>query len=485
MSGQWPQGPEGPDRDGPGPVEDFFAAHRAQVREEPADELTWQRIRDGRRRESPRRSGAWAGGLVAAAAALAVVFGPSLIPDADVPDAAGPATSTGPSATEPAATDPSTTDPSTMDPSTTDPSTTDPTQTEPTGTDSSTNSVTTPIPEGEIPVGSWFTDITSADPEPLTDSGVRFGIVEGTCPTTGHCSMLVTSGDGGLLWLPAADLSALGPVDRVQFVDNTRGWVWGAEAGVWATTNGGGTWTPVSFAGDRVLDLSVRDDTLVALSASDVACVSAPCESSLLGAVTDPLASNWIDGANALGSAQDAAVQEAGSATYVMATSASDVVEGLRLQEGQLETMAGLTACGAGPVGITGSQQDPDHLWALCNDEAGLALQESDNGGRTWLPSNLTVPSFVLGERPPLMSSTAADQLLLIGAGNYAVTTDGGASWSEEAFLPGATSAPDSLELTQLGDVIVYPTPEQAGADLGYWQSVDGGATWEVMTAHP
>ena len=491
MTGQWtgrgPQGPgrdesgrdeggrddQGPDRDAPGSVEDFFAAHRAQIREEPADELTWQRIRDGRRLEHPRRRGARAGALVAAAAALAFVFGPSLIPDTDLPDIAAPATSTG--QTEPTGTEPTGTAPTGTGPSA------DPTATSP---DSAGQSVSTPVPEGEIPQDGWFADTTSIDSEPTVDSGVRFGIVNRPCPRGGLCSLLVTSADGGTVWAPQADLAALGQVDHVRFADARRGWTWGSQTpGMWATTDGGASWTAIPIPGDRALEVSVRDGILLAITAQDIQCVTTPCDATLAAVLTEATDEDWTQDVIAdLGQARDASVLDTVSVRYVSTTSATGVVTAFRLQDGTLETMAELSSCGTGPVGITASRQDPSHLWALCDDERGLALQESENGGRTWLPSNLTVPSFVLGERPPLMASTSADHLLLVGAGNLTLTTDGGATWSREAFLPGATSAPASLELTLLGDVIAYPTPEQSGPDLAYWQSVDGGVTWEVTT---
>src|SRR5690606_21177617 len=122
------------------------------------------------------------------------------------------------------------------------------------------------------------------------------------------------------------------------------------------------------------------------------------------------------------------------------------------------------------------------HLFALCDDQAGLAVQESTNGGRTWAPLNRPVPSFVLGEQPPLVASADAQHLALVGAGNYAMTTDGGRTWSAEAFLPGAESNPAAIEVNERGEIMVYPTSEQAGPDLAFWRSDDAGATWQVVT---
>ncbi|WP_256841815.1 hypothetical protein [Ornithinimicrobium cryptoxanthini] len=482
MNAQWP----GEDREtGRDPVEEFFAAHRAQIQDQDPDELTWQRIRDGRRRARSHR-GAWAGGLVAAAAALAVVFGPSLVPDADLPNVAGPATSaTDPSPTDPSATDPSVTDPSPTDPSVTDPSATDPGETESGDpTDTAAETVSTPVPEGKIPDGAWFTDTTTADPTSDTDSGVRLGLVARDCPANGFCAMLVRSTDGGITWAPQADLEQLGLVDRVLFSDQQRGWAWGAKAPLWATTDGGATWSTVATGASRVLDVSVRDDVLLATTASDQLCSTSPCPLPELSVVlTDPLDTDWSDAVAHRGGPDVAAeVLDAGTTRYVTITNATGQVTSLRLQDGRLEATAALSECTAGPVTVTVSMATPEHLVALCDDERGLAVQESVNGGRSWTPGNVTVPSFVLGEQPPLMASLDSEHLLLVGEGNYALTTDGGQTWTAEEFLPGASARPERIAVTQFQEIIVYPTQEQGDPDLGYWRSGDRGATWDVVT---
>ncbi|HLS45025.1 MAG TPA: hypothetical protein VK045_06285 [Ornithinicoccus sp.] len=446
---------------GDDPVEEFFAAHRRQVRDEPADELAWQRIRDGRRRDRTVNRGAWVGGLVAAAAALAVVLGPSLLPDADRPDVAGPPNQEMPSvdATGPLPSSEATESPDQL--------------------------VTAPVPDGEIPEGAWFTDTTTADPGADPDSGVRFGLVARDCPTDGFCALLVRSADGGLSWVPQADLEQLGLVDRVMFTDPRRGWAWGAKSPLWGTTDGGATWSTIPTGASRVLDVSVRDDILLATTATDLACPSSPCQLPAAALVlTDPTDVDWSDDvASDLGPASAAEVLDSGTERYVtVADEGGRVTSMLRLQGGRLETTAPLVMCEPGPVAVAAAASDGSHLFALCDDQAGLAVQESTNGGRTWAPLNLPVPSFVLGEQPPLVASADAPHLVLVGEGNYAVTTDGGRTWSAEAFLPGAEAQPAAIEVTRSGEIIVYPTSEQAGPDLAFWRSEDAGATWEVVT---
>lgn len=467
MTSQHP-GPGGRDQD---PVEEFFAAHRAQVRDEPADDLTWQRVRETRHGGRPGRRGAWTGALVAAVAALAVVMGPSLLPEAEEPDLAGtPSSTTDPAGTgEPAPTD-EPDGPSSEAP-------------EPTEEIPDPLVVTTPAPEGGVPDDGRFTDVTSAAPDLSTDTQVRHAVVMHPCASQGWCSVLASSEDAGTTWRAHADLEELGMVHHVLFVDHARGWVWGDKAPVWTTTDGGRTWTQVDTGDLQVVDLAVQADQLLATVWDAGDCGTAPCHpSSGSVVVTDPTSLAWADEVAAeLGPVETTTITGASSTHYVLAQGESGRVTSiLRFQEELLESTAALSSCGPGPVAVTASAGETEHLWAFCDDERGLALQESDTGGRTWTPSNLTVPPFVLGEQPPLLASTGAGHLLLVGEGNYAVTTDGGQTWSPEAFLPGTDARPERVEIVS-GEVIAYPTQEQATGDLAYWRSGDGGLTWETV----
>lgn len=493
------------DEDRRDPVEEFFAAHRALVRDEPTDDLTWERIREQGRRGRSNRRGAWVAGLVAAAAALAVVLGPQLLPGTDEPDLAGP---------QPSVTDPDSGDhelpgeplptgeptggpdepTSGPDEPTSGPD--DPTGTdEPAGTDTATSeeTMTTPVPPGVLPQDGRFTDVTTADPEPQTDTGVRYAVVMEECPVDGYCALLARSEDGGITWAPHADLRQLGHVHRLTFVDHSRGWVWGDKAPLWTTTDGGRTWTRVQVSADEsvsaVSAVSVRGSELLAITVTrdDRTCGATTCSRGAV-VLTSPTDTDWRDDVvHEMGAVETADVLETKTARYVVAReSAVGPVTGLfRLQEGRLEATAALTGCDTGPVAITASTRDPDHLWALCDDEFGLALHETANGGRTWMPLNQTVPTFVLGERPPLLASVRADHLLLVGEGNFTVTLDGGRTWTDEQFLPGADSRPERLTTTLFGEVIALPTADPASGDLAYWRSGEDGAPWErVPAAH-
>lgn len=457
---------------GPDPVEEFFAAHRAQVRDEVADDLTWQRIRDGRRSTGSARRGAWAGVMVAAAAALAVVVGPSLLPDAREPDLAGPS----PSVTDPAdGPGPTGTDEPVGTP-------TDDVDTPPEVEDVvDPATADTPAPEGGMPDNPWFTDITAAPA--LGDDG-RFGIVVENCAANAFCPVLVASSDGGSTWEARADLLRLGLVDRVIFTHADRGWAWGSKAPLWSTTDGGASWTAVQIPGNRVLDLSVRDDGVLATVARDVACTGSPCsEPDLRAVLAGPEDRDWRDDVAAdLGQGTTAPVLETGGTRYVGVLGADERARTLfRLQNGVLESTAAASDCGSGPAAVAASWADPDRLVALCDDVRGLAMQQSDTGGRTWLATNRTVPSFVLGERAPLMVSVDAGHVLLVGEGNYAVTADDGQTWSAETFLPEALARPERLEVTAAGEIVAFPSFEQGGDGLGAWLSTDGGLTWEIV----
>lgn len=473
---------------GPDPVAQFFATHRAQVRDEPADDLTWQRITSGHRQSRRHTRQAWGAGLVAAVAAAAVVLGPGLLPDATPPV-------TGPAST-------SNTPANTAE---------EPTGDLPTG---GPEAITAPIPQGELPQDGRLVSISPAGQNPSVDSGVRFALVSHPCAGQGQCATLADSVDGGLTLAPRADLSALGDVDRVLFVDSHRGWVWGAGTTTWLTEDGGTTWSPVDTGNRQVLDISVRDNELLATTRG-TDCTNAACTGTQGALIrTDPLDLDWSDNVIAdLGPVDQANILDAGDSRYlVTAGEQGSPLSVSRLQDAALESTATPTDCGSGPVAVTvagprtvvransspttdtgtstntgtsADQATDTTLYALCDDVQGLSLRTSNNGGRTWSPSADIVPSFVLGEQPSLIASSAPDHVLLIGDGNYTTSLDGGASWSPEAMLPGATGRPDRVEVDLFGDVILYPSAEQAGTDLAYWRSGDWGTTWEEVPLVP
>lgn len=472
------------DQQGRDPVEEFFAVHRDQVREGSADDLAWQRITAGHRPARSQRRRAWGGGLVAAAAALALVAGPSLLPDAETPNVAGPS----PSVTGPV---PSPSEDHTSDSSPTGESTSDDTTTGPT---EQQRVVTTTVPEGQLPSDGRVTDVTTATPERTVDTRVRYATVTHPCSSQGWCTVLADSADGGMTWVPRADLTELGMVQRVLFTDAQRGWVWGDKAPLWTTTDGGTTWTEIPIEGDAVEDVAVHGGALLAVSTTydPQACDSGDCPAGVRQVVlTDPTDTDWRDDSGeSLGAVEEAEIVGTADVLYVVARQSVDgpVTQVLRPQEGRLETTAALTECGPGPAavaaaGLPGSSGAgwETGLYALCDDDRGLALQSSPNGGRTWSPDNVVIPSFLLGERAPLVASASTGHLLVVGEGNYAVTTDTGQSWTPEAFLPGAASRPERLEVTAFGEVLAYPTDQQASADLAYWRSFDQGRTWEIV----
>ena len=85
------------------------------------------------------------------------------------------------------------------------------------------------------------------------------------------CTLLDHSTDGGTTWnsLPVPAISLMSPSGsryRVRFADALDGWIWGSQ--VWATHDGGSTWTQVSSLTGSVGDLEATSGYAYALVAN-------------------------------------------------------------------------------------------------------------------------------------------------------------------------------------------------------------------------
>ncbi len=113
-------------------------------------------------------------------------------------------------------------------------------------------------------------------PTSVTFVGTRTGWVIGQAGTPGHCATqyctsVARTDDAGKTWsgVPAP---VTGPADgaagvsQIRFLNLDDGWAFGPE--LWATHNGGDTWTQVATSGLRVTGLETVGDRAFALFAS-------------------------------------------------------------------------------------------------------------------------------------------------------------------------------------------------------------------------
>jgi len=116
----------------------------------------------------------------------------------------------------------------------------------------------------DVPAGFSAVSVTFVSP--------KDGFVLGSARcATGPCTAVLRTGDAGKTWhrigAPVASVLATGPapqaISRIRFATVNDGWAFGPE--LWATHDGGGTWTSVGLGGaaaGQVLDLEASAGTV-------------------------------------------------------------------------------------------------------------------------------------------------------------------------------------------------------------------------------
>jgi len=330
--------------------------------------------------------------------------------------------------------------------------------------------------------GSGSPPATALPPAPpnfaatsVTFVGTETGYVLGQAGTPGQCqgpnpdicTSLAGTGDGGRSWhgvsapVTGAPDGAAG-VSQLRFYDTADGWAFGP--GLWATHDGGHTWSQVSTGGLRVLALETAGQRVFAVwarctgtgSAWAAGCTSAGLYSAAPGS------DQWsaVPGAGTLsgpGGTSSAALVLAGSRGYLLAP------DGLLYR---------------GPAGSAGA-------WQQVTSSTG-----SSTGGS---PSATASPGATAGAAPcapgsaqadgqpsaALLGATTADGLVLVCPGTASggsqpkavyTSADGGQTWRQAGSAPAAGTA-TSVAGTTAGTIVLATTD-------GIEVSQDGGATW-------
>jgi hypothetical protein len=318
----------------------------------------------------------------------------------------------------------------------------------------------TPTPAvGPAPVPANFAATS------VTFIGTHTGWVLGQAGTPGHCPIvkqdctsIARTDNGGATWYGvrapvtgAPDGSA--GVSQIRFLDTEDGWAFGPE--LFATHDGGQTWTQVSTGGMRVTGLEARGDRAFAVWAqctgtgSDFAagCTSLAVYSTTAGS------DNWAPVAGTTWS----------ESPSVASTSISLLLTGT---SGYLLTPGGNMV--SGPISGQGS-------WQPLNAPA-TAIQSRPQCA----PGELAGGQTARG----MLAATSASGLVLLCAGQAAdssqvkavyTSSDGGATWHLGGTAPAAGTA-TSVAGTPSGAIVVATT-------LGIEISADGGATWTAASA--
>jgi hypothetical protein len=374
---------------------------------------------------------------------------------------------------------------------------------------SSTHSATAPADQAH-PVPANF------QPASITFVSSHNAWVIGQAGTPGQCAnkdayictSIARTDDGGQTWQggPAPDAGAPSGargVGGIRFLNNAFGWAFGPE--LWATDNGGATWSKVATSGARVSDLETSNGRAYALWATGCPTASggsssgfaAGCTSYTLMTATagsgdwtpvGPATTGLGDG----GAATSAVLALTGANGYLLAPDGALYSGAI----GGTWTQAGTSACKPGPAqadGLPSAAQlalgDSSRLWIACNGTSTgspPALYTSDNGGQSWTQppaaswSDITNLSD-FGITTSLAAAPNGTLTLATTAGIYYLPS-GGERWQPSSAA--GRGAPKG------GFSYVGMTTDEQGvavpADTSLheiWMTSDGGASWAPATS--
>ena len=341
----------------------------------------------------------------------------------------------------------------------------------------------------------------AAAPPPLsvTFVGVSTGwvmeqaIPAGQCDRPGapDCVVLQRTDTGGVAWRTVSPPPAHGPagatgVSQVRFLTPSDGWAFGPQ--LWATHDGGQTWTQIPTGGLRVTALETRGQQVFAVWARCTGtgpgfashCTGFTVYSSPAGS------DSWAPAATTVtacpGPAGGAAsLLLTGTTAYLLAPAGSLLagpLAGASLQPVQQ------APCAAGPAQTDGQPSrallaagaSASGLELLCTGPSAGGQQSktvyaSADGGQTWRRAGLAPAAGTAF----FLSGSPSGSLVLATSLGIEVSADGGASWSAAsgAMPPGGFAYAGMT--TDAQGVAVPADPSQHAV----WFTYDGGRTWQ------
>jgi hypothetical protein len=333
-----------------------------------------------------------------------------------------------------------------------------------------------PAPTGGSAAASGAAPIRSPVPPPVpanfqptsvTFIGLDTGWVIGQAGTPGHCATpyctsVARTDSAGQTW-QGGPAPLAGPPDgatgvsQIRFLNLDNGWAFGP--GLFATHDGGQTWTQVSTDGMRVTDLETVGDRAFALFAScsgSGPAFAAGCSSYTL--YSSPASANdWApvgaatsglsDSASQDGAGQDGAGQD-GAASIVLTGAVGYLLGPNRmLYSGRVDGSAPWQAVGSVPCATGSAQAD--------GQPAGALLAAA------------TATNLILACTPPAASGDLQKKLVFSSA-------NGGVSWQQIAIAPAAGVAA-SVAASLAGTVVL-------GTDQGIDVLAAGAGAWQQAT---
>ncbi|MGP8160465.1 MAG: hypothetical protein ACLQGJ_04490 [Candidatus Dormibacteria bacterium] len=292
---------------------------------------------------------------------------------------------------------------------------------------------------------------------------------------------------GGMTWTsatppPTTFLASAGGsgVDGVRFADQQDGWAYGSQ--LWATHDGGASWTQVSLPGlssgggmtpIQGLETAAGTVSAVYFGASGFDIASAPVTSNswTASATTVAFGAGPVPGAQLV-------IQ--GSAGWVLENDRT-VVGGARLQSGAWTSWTPACATAEGPAVLAASTTQD--LIAACDVGlwgGGSPTENafvSTNGGSSFSQLATALPSAC--EASTTVASPSASVAAAGCGGEIVASFDGGGSWNPVYSGSAGTSITYvGFENTTQGVAVQASTSSPLGTLL---MTDDGGHTWAVV----
>jgi hypothetical protein len=317
-------------------------------------------------------------------------------------------------------------------------------------------------------------------PTSVTFIGTLTGWVIGQAGTPGdcatqYCTSIARTDDGGTSWygVPAPETGApsgSSGVSQIRFLNSLDGWAYGPQ--LWATTDGGQTWTQVNIGDQRVVDLETVGSRAFAVlatctgSGSDylLGCASFTMETALAGSDT------WtpvLTSLNDAGKSPGAALVLTGAIGYLVLPSG-------RLYSGPVSSASAWTAlpvvsaCSSFtsslPLLAAGTSTD---LALVC----GSSVLRSSSGGTSWTASG-SAPSGT----PASLAETSTGTLVIAGSTGISYELAGATSWSAASVHGGDPYGGFSyVGMTTPSQGVAVPVDASLHE---IWMTTDGGQNW-------
>jgi hypothetical protein len=350
-------------------------------------------------------------------------------------------------------------------------------------------------------------------PTSVTFVGASTGWVIGQAGTPGqcatqYCTSVARTDDAGKTWsgVPAP---LTGPADgatgvsQIRFLNLNDGWAFGP--GLWATHNGGQSWTQVGTGGLRVTDLETVGDRVFALFASCTgsgAAFAAACTSFTLYSAPASGGGNWAPVGASTSGLTDGAAGEA--ASLVLTGSRGFLLApGRELYSGPVDGSGAWTlvnsitpSCPVGaaqadgqPAGALFGAVNARELILACavagaNGAAGGSggangasgqqklIYSSLNGGASWIAIAQAPTSGIATS----VAASPAETIVLSTNQGIDVLPAGDIAWQAATLSAAAPPGGFSyLGMTTDSQGVALPASPASGT---VWFTFNGGATW-------